>query len=103
MREAMRATVLGAGSWGTTLAIVLAENGHDVALWDRSRERARRSADTRVNETFLPGVEIPTAVRITSELSNAVEGAGRWCSWFPHTLRETAWQFMSGVLGACAW
>ena len=87
----MRSAVLGAGSWGTTLAIVLAENGHEVWLWDRKAERAARTERERTNETFLPGVEIPAAVRITDDLAGAVRGARMVVFVVPsHTLRATA-------------
>jgi glycerol-3-phosphate dehydrogenase (NAD(P)+) len=87
----MRAAVLGAGSWGTTLAIVLAENGHEVALWDRNPARAQQTAASRENATFLPGVEIPAAVVVGSDLAAAVRGAGLVLFVVPsHTVRATA-------------
>jgi glycerol-3-phosphate dehydrogenase (NAD(P)+) len=87
----MRAAVLGAGSWGTTLAIVLAENGHDVALWDRREARADAMRATRDNAIFLPGVAIPDTVAITSRLQDAVDGAEVTVFVTPtHVMRETA-------------
>jgi len=87
----VRAAVLGAGSWGTTLAIVLAENGHDVALFDRRQARADAMGVTRENATFLPGVAIPDAVRITHQLEESIDGAGLIVFVTPsHVARETA-------------
>jgi glycerol-3-phosphate dehydrogenase (NAD(P)+) len=87
----MKAAILGAGSWGTTLAIVLAENGHEVALYDRREARADAMRATRENAIFLPGVPIPDAVRITSTLPEAVDHAELVVFVTPtHVARETA-------------
>jgi glycerol-3-phosphate dehydrogenase (NAD(P)+) len=67
--------VLGGGSWGTTLALLLLENGHRVTLWEFFAERAERLARERENRTFLPGVRLPDELRVTSSLEPAVAGA----------------------------
>lgn len=59
----MRVTVLGSGSWGTALAIVLARNGHDVALLGRDPEEVQAIQSHRENLRYLPGFAIPTTVR----------------------------------------
>jgi glycerol-3-phosphate dehydrogenase (NAD(P)+) len=71
----MRIAVLGAGSWGTTLSILLAENSHQVSLWSYRKEDAERIRATRENPAFLPGILIPPAVRVEDDLQAAVEGA----------------------------
>ena len=71
----MRIAVLGAGSWGTTLSILLAENSHEVSLWSYRREDADRIRATRENPAFLPGIPIPQAVRVEDDLESSVEGA----------------------------
>ncbi len=71
----MRITVLGAGSWGTTLAILLNYNAHDVILWAHREEHARRLIADRENVRLLPGIRIPPEVRIASDLSVAVDAA----------------------------
>ena len=71
----MRIAVLGAGSWGTTLSILLAENSHQVSLWSYRKEDAERIRATRENPAFLPGILIPPAVRVEDELEASVEGA----------------------------
>ena len=73
----MRAAVLGAGGWGTTLAIVLAENDHEVALWDRDPARAEATRRARENETFLPGVELPERIATAFLLLLAAPGLRR--------------------------
>ena len=60
--------VLGAGSWGTALAIVLAENGHNVDMWEFRDDVARKVARDRVNVELLPGVIIHEKILITSDL-----------------------------------
>ena len=59
-----RAAVIGAGSWGTTLAAMLARGGLEVDLGTRTREQAELLQRERVNERYLPGVELPAAVRV---------------------------------------
>jgi glycerol-3-phosphate dehydrogenase (NAD(P)+) len=67
----MRIAVLGAGSWGTALAIVLAEAGHEVFLWGRDPGAARELATGRENRRYLPGRRLPPAVTVTSDMAEA--------------------------------
>ncbi|AJE46165.1 glycerol-3-phosphate dehydrogenase (NAD(P)(+)) [Celeribacter indicus] len=70
-----RLAVLGAGSWGTALATVLARNGRHVRLWARRPDLANAiNADHR-NDDYLPGVDLPPALGATSDLAAALEGA----------------------------
>ena len=103
----MRAAVLGAGSWGTTLAIVLAENGHDVALWEFDAALAAALARQRENAKFLPGVTIPAAVEPTNDLAAALRDAHLVVFVVPsHATRGTARRaapfLPSGALLVCA-
>jgi glycerol-3-phosphate dehydrogenase (NAD(P)+) len=59
-----RAAIIGAGSWGTTLAVCLARAGLEVELGCRTHEQAAALQQTRVNDTYLPGVELPPNVHI---------------------------------------
>jgi glycerol-3-phosphate dehydrogenase (NAD(P)+) len=68
--------VLGAGSWGTALAVHLASNGKTVKLWERDAGVAGQLAATRHNEHYLPGVLIPAGVAVTPDLQSALERAG---------------------------
>src|SRR5512135_680464 len=68
----MRVSVLGAGSWGTTLAILLAEHQHSVCLWSYSLPQAEQMRATRLNPDFLPGITIPEHIVITADLQEAV-------------------------------
>lgn len=60
--------VVGAGGWGTALALLLAREGRPVTLWARDPAKASVLAKTRVNEAYLPGHRLPEAVEITSDL-----------------------------------
>ena len=71
----MRIAVLGAGSWGTTLAILLANNSHSISLWSYRDEYTQDILSTRENHSFLPGVKIPSTVVPTSDLISAVHDA----------------------------
>ena len=67
--------VLGAGSWGTTLAILLARNGHGVVLWGRDREQVAVMAGERRNRRYLPEHEFPHGLQVTASLDEAAAGA----------------------------
>ncbi len=66
--------VIGAGSWGTTLADLLAKKGHDVVLWAYEPEVAREMAETGSNSLFLPGVTLSPRLRFTNALDEAAAG-----------------------------
>ncbi|HVY06685.1 MAG TPA: NAD(P)H-dependent glycerol-3-phosphate dehydrogenase [Burkholderiales bacterium] len=68
----MKLAVLGAGAWGTALAIALASR-HQISLWVRDREQSRELAQTRNNARYLPDVAIPGSIRILDDLSVAME------------------------------
>lgn len=66
--------VLGAGSWGTALALTLARNGSQVRLWGHSAEHRLRLSEDRENRTFLPGYTFPDNLEIMGDLAQAFEG-----------------------------
>jgi glycerol-3-phosphate dehydrogenase (NAD(P)+) len=70
----MRVAVLGAGAWGTAIAAVLAAR-LQVSLWAQRAEHAQAIAATRRNERYLPGIDLPKPVAVTSDLPHAVGGA----------------------------
>ena len=61
----MRISVLGAGSWGTTLAIVLCENFRDVTLWSYRADQTEEMREARTNKDYLPGITLPKHLKIT--------------------------------------
>jgi glycerol-3-phosphate dehydrogenase (NAD(P)+) len=67
-----RVAVLGGGSFGTALANIVADNGHDVVLWLRNRERADEINQQHFNSEYLPDYPLNTALRASVELADAV-------------------------------
>lgn len=85
--------VLGAGSWGTTLAVHLAGLGHEVRLWDIDRRHLGLLESARENRKFLPGIGLPGGIKVRPELEAALEGAE--CTLFvvpSHGMRACAEQ-----------
>ena len=71
----MRTLVIGDGGWGTALALLLLENGHEATLWSAFPEHVATMRQTRRNNAFLPGIELPSALRLTSDREEAAEKA----------------------------
>ena len=65
-----RTAVLGAGGWGTALAVLWAKCGNDVVLWGHNPERAAQLQETRENAGYLPGVKLPESIHVTSDLAD---------------------------------
>ncbi|NUU08368.1 NAD(P)-dependent glycerol-3-phosphate dehydrogenase [Leifsonia sp. C5G2] len=70
-----RIAVLGAGSWGTTFAKILADGGSDVVLWARRPELAREINEVKRNSDYLEGINLPRNLRATSRLGEAMRDA----------------------------
>ncbi|MCU1275816.1 MAG: Glycerol-3-phosphate dehydrogenase [Bryobacterales bacterium] len=70
-----RLAIIGAGSWGTALSIVLAPRFPSVRLWVYERDLAERMRASRENDVYLPGFSIPPNVEVVTEFSDALEGA----------------------------
>ena len=64
--------VLGAGSWGTALALVVAKKGYNVSMWTLSEDQCQKVNSTRENVDYLPGVNIPKNIHITTDLKEAI-------------------------------
>jgi glycerol-3-phosphate dehydrogenase (NAD(P)+) len=81
--------VLGAGSWGTTFAKVLAEGGSDVTIWARRPELAREITETHRNSDYLPGINLPLGLAGDSRIERVLTGAEQvYLSVPSQTLRE---------------
>ncbi|HEU5452623.1 MAG TPA: NAD(P)H-dependent glycerol-3-phosphate dehydrogenase [Terriglobales bacterium] len=86
----MKIAVIGAGAWGTALAIVLGRKGsHDVRLWAYEKEVLESIANKRTNDLFLPEQKIPEKVTATNSMEEALRGAQMVVSVMPshHTRR----------------
>jgi len=96
----MRVAVIGAGSWGTTLADLLARNGHTVRLWAREPEVVASIRDRHENTLFLPEARLDPALEVTGTVAEAVAGADLIVSAPPsHAVRPIARE-VAGALGA---
>jgi len=69
----MKLAVLGAGAWGTALAVTFSSR-HEVALWARDAEQCMAMRSSRVNERYLPDIALPHTLAITSDLTEALAG-----------------------------
>ena len=70
-----RITILGAGSWGTALAISLSSNGRDVNLWGRNSDRLEEIISTRENIKYLPGIKLDSRINIIKDMQRAIENS----------------------------
>ena len=62
-----KVVIIGSGSWGTALGLVLAGKGYDVTLWEYNKQQAENIQNSRENTRYLPGVKLPNNLNITSE------------------------------------
>lgn len=70
-----RVTVIGSGSWGTALAVMLAEHGHEVIIWSRRQDAVDELLNQRTNEKYLPGIKIPEKIGATADREKAAANA----------------------------
>ena len=66
--------IMGAGSWGTALALLLHKNGHNVTVWSINDDEVKMLSIKREHESKLPGVKIPDDMEFTSEMESAIKG-----------------------------
>lgn len=82
--------VLGAGSWGTALAMLLARNGQTVKLWSHNAEHAAAMQQSKENHRYLPGISFPENLSVTSDLEKTLEDASNILIVVPsHAFRST--------------
>ena len=72
----MKITVIGAGSWGTALALHFASHGNEVALWTRNPEQVRTLQAERENKRGLPGFPFPESLTVYADLGDALKDSG---------------------------
>jgi len=82
--------VLGAGSWGTALAALIARHGHPTVLWGRDADGIAAIAERHENPRYLPGIALPDSLRATTDMASALHGAGLVLVAVPsHAFAET--------------
>lgn len=90
MQHADAIAILGAGSWGTALAVHLAHNDQTVHLWDINRKRATDIQQQRCNQQFLPGVKLPSSIIVNHDLEAIVKNSTDIiCAVPSHAFRST--------------
>ena len=95
-----RVTVLGGGSWGTTLALVLHGNGHDVTIWEFDPAQVEAVRNDGENRKFLPGVQLPAALEISGDLDGSLKGADAVVFAVPsHVVRSVAGRAAAAIPG----
>lgn len=87
-------TVIGHGSWGTALAVMLHKYGHKVTIWSRSPEKIEKIVQDRENKEYLPGVPISPEIQLTASVKDSIAQADIVISAVPsRAVRETMVKF----------
>lgn len=98
---ATKFAVLGDGAWGTAIAVLLAGSAeHRVALWSARAENGRLLRERRENVHLLPGVPIPPAVELTTDIAEAVAEADLWIAAIPTVYLRATLQRVAAALRA---
>ena len=71
----MKVSILGAGSWGTAISVLLCDNGHDVMVWSIDKDEIKMLEEEREHKTKLPGVKISDSLKLTNDAKEAVDFA----------------------------
>ena len=91
--DRVRVAVIGAGSWGTALAISLARGSHAVSLWARRKALVDEIRTTGENKTYLAGAQIDERITVSADLEETVQGANAWVFATPaQSIRQVAGQ-----------
>lgn len=91
-------TIFGAGSWGTALAVHLAQSGRSVTLWARRDEQAEAVARTRRNPEYLPEATLPSSVHVTADLEEAASASDLWALAVPSQALRAFTERLAGHL-----
>lgn len=68
-----RTAIVGAGGWGTALAVLWSKKGNEIILWGNNPERAEKVRSTRENEEYLPGIKLPESIQVTSDIAQCTD------------------------------
>lgn len=95
--------VVGAGSWGTAIALHLAKKGYEIRLWGHSPEHVISLKKDRENQKYLPGFSFPDAIIPTADIGAAVDGANCICMVVPsHGFRDVFRQVVANMRSSCS-
>src|SRR5688572_25073944 len=85
----MKIGVIGGGSWGTALAKLVADQGHETTIWCHNEATAHEINEVHENKVYLGGIPLPATLRATSDMAEALRGAQFIMEVVPsHVLRE---------------
>ena len=97
--DTMRIAVIGAGAWGTALADLLAEIGHEVTLWVLEDDLCKRVRDSRENDVYLPAISLQPELRFTSDLAEAASnGQDMILSVVPSQFLRSVWERLAPAI-----
>ena len=68
-----RTAIVGAGGWGTALAVLWSKKGNEIILWGNNPDRAEKVRSTRENEEYLPGIKLPESIQVTSDIAHCAD------------------------------
>jgi tRNA(Ile)-lysidine synthetase-like protein len=68
-----RTAIVGAGGWGTALAVLWSKQGNEITLWGHDPERTEKVRTTRENPDYLPGVKLPESISVTSDITDCAD------------------------------
>ncbi len=94
--------MVGAGSWGTALAIHAASAGHDVVLWGHDADKVARMRAERENAAYLPGIPFPQNLRVTSRGQKVLAGASLVISAVPSRFLRDVWADLGSSVEAAS-
>ncbi|HEY2820999.1 MAG TPA: NAD(P)H-dependent glycerol-3-phosphate dehydrogenase [Candidatus Acidoferrum sp.] len=99
-----RIAILGAGSWGTALAIVLSRGtrSHEIWLWSRDANHAQSISRSKENRKYLPQVPVPAAIRLTHSMVEAMRGASIVIGAMPSAHARKVYSAAADAIGADA-
>ncbi len=83
-------SVIGSGGWGTAIAVMLSENGHDITLWSYLKEESENLKKNKENIPFLPGIKLPDSICYTYKIEDCVNAELIITAVPSHAMRSTA-------------
>lgn len=98
--ERLAVAVIGAGSWGTALAIQAVRAGHRVRMWAHDAAKARTMARSRENEVYLPGFRLPEELEVSASAEEVLDGADLVLSVVPSRHLRGVWRELAGGVPA---
>lgn len=94
----MKIAVIGSGSWGTAIAVLLANKGNDIYMWSWQQEETDRLNRDRENKEFLPGIKLPQNITCSHDMKECINGADVIVTAVPSPATRTTAKQMSALV-----